>query len=77
MNKVRYCHLCGVDFKYPSKLKRHLRTAKHKVYEANEIVTEVSTCSVDFQDGLNSSFQETMTDDNDQLLDPMHVCLAR
>ena len=36
MNKERYCHLCGIDFKYPSKLKRHLQTAKHKLYEANQ-----------------------------------------
>ena len=79
MNKERYCYLCGVDFKYPSKLKRHLQTAKHKLYEADLDECEVSTCGGDLQDGLdrlNSSFSE-MLDDQDQLLDTMNVCLAK
>ena len=31
----RACHLCGIKFKYPSKLICHLQSAKHIAYEAN------------------------------------------
>ena len=31
----RVCHLCGIEFKYPSKLIRPLQSAKHIAYEAN------------------------------------------
>ena len=31
----RICPVCGVDCKYPSKLKRHLQSAKHQLYEAS------------------------------------------
>ena len=34
VHKEKYCHLCGLHFKYPSKLIRHTQTTKHEVNEA-------------------------------------------
>ena len=31
----RFCHVCGIDLKYPSKLSRHLQSKGHKMFEAN------------------------------------------
>ena len=31
----RICHICKIEFKYPSKLIRHLQSAKHIAYETN------------------------------------------
>lgn len=39
---TRICHVCNIDFKYPSKLARHLQTAKHQAFEANLECTEAT-----------------------------------
>ena len=47
------CPVCGVDCKYPSKLKRHLQSAKHQLYEASLCASEVQ--NEDDVDGSYSS----------------------
>ena len=34
MPDERVCRICGVDCKYPSKLKRQLQSARHQLYTA-------------------------------------------
>ena len=63
----RSCQVCGIHFKYPSKLNRHLKTAKHRLYEANYCGGEVSaaeTNSSEDHDTFSDTLQEPTIDTN-------------
>ena len=44
--------MCGIDFKYPCKLDRHLQSAKHIAYEANLQCTKTPDVDVDLNDSV-------------------------
>lgn len=68
--------MCGIHFKYPSKLNRHLQTAKHRLYEANYCGGEVSAAETNTSgdgsdydgDTFSDTLQEPTTDTNVSIL---------
>ena len=59
----RSCQVCGIHFKYPSKLDRHLQMAKHRLYEANYCGGEVSAAETNSSED-HDTLQEPTIDTN-------------
>lgn len=58
LDNGRWCNVCRIHFKYPSKLKHHLQTAKHELYDANFISAEA--IGIDIEE---DSEDDTVSDD--------------
>ena len=59
----RFCHVCGIDLKYPSKLSRHLQSKSHKMFEANLLSQDLyllEHCDVNSVDAVSYIGSDTL-----------------
>ena len=64
----RTCHVCNIVFEYPSRLRQHLQTKQHKLFDDNlNDLTYTETQTHDIQSGLQT---EDVVNDEETASEP-------